>query len=159
MNKIVNVNSKSKYVLEVAFQNGSVRELDVRYLSFYSDILQELAVNPVLFARAEIDPEGLGLNWAGGYRLDAETIYKTGIGMEKPGNNDLNHLIAYQYRLARKKAHMTQIDLSRKTGIYQADISKIERGIGNPSLLTLKRLADGLGMDIYMQIIPKDLTD
>ena len=45
---------------------------------------------------------------------------------------------------------LTQKDLAEKTGIYQADISKIERGIGNPSLLTLKRLADGLDMDLIL---------
>ena len=48
------------------------------------------------------------------------------------------------------EAKLTQKDLSEKTGIYQADISKIERGIGNPSLLTLKRLADGLDMDLIL---------
>lgn len=46
------------------------------------------------------------------------------------------------------EAKLTQKDLSEKTGIYQADISKIERGIGNPSLSTIKRLADGLDMDL-----------
>ncbi len=45
---------------------------------------------------------------------------------------------------------MTQKQLSEVTGIYQADISKIERGLANPSLLTLKRLADG--MDLKLRI-------
>ena len=50
---------------------------------------------------------------------------------------------------------LTQKELSEKTGIYQADISKLERGLGNPSLSTLKRLADGLNMDIYINFAKK----
>ena len=34
---------------------------------------------------------------------------------------------------------------------YQADISKIERGIGNPSVMTLKRLADGLEIELIIK--------
>ena len=48
---------------------------------------------------------------------------------------------------------MTQKELAEKTGIYQADISKLERGIGNPSVSTLKRLADGLGLDLQIDFV------
>ena len=55
----------------------------------------------------------------------------------------------------REEAKLTQKELAEKTGIYQADISKIERGIGNPSLLTLKRLADGLDVDLELKFKKK----
>ena len=42
---------------------------------------------------------------------------------------------------ARKSSGMTQKQLSEKTGIAQADISKLESGSANPSLRTLQRLA------------------
>ena len=42
---------------------------------------------------------------------------------------------------ARKSSGMTQKQLSEKTGIAQADISKLESGSDNPSLRTLQRLA------------------
>ena len=61
--------------------------------------------------------------------------------------------MAYQLLQAREEAKLTQKDLAEKTGIYQADISKIERGIGNPSLLTLKRLADGLDMELELKLV------
>ena len=47
---------------------------------------------------------------------------------------------------ARKESHMTQKELAEKTGINQADISKIETGNANPALSTLQRLAEGMGM-------------
>ena len=39
---------------------------------------------------------------------------------------------------------MTQKELSAKTGITQADISRIENGTRNPSLSMVKKLARGL---------------
>lgn len=46
----------------------------------------------------------------------------------------------------RKSQNMTQKELSERTGITQADISRIENGTRNPSLEMLKRLARGMGM-------------
>jgi transcriptional regulator with XRE-family HTH domain len=40
---------------------------------------------------------------------------------------------------------MTQQQLSHATGVAQADISRIERGSGNPTEATLQRLAEALG--------------
>ena len=55
---------------------------------------------------------------------------------------------------ARKSAGLTQKQLSEKTGIAQADISKLENGNANPSLRTLRRLASGLGMRLKVEFIP-----
>lgn len=55
---------------------------------------------------------------------------------------------------ARAEAGITQTELSRRTGIAQTDISKLERGNGNPSLKTLKRLAEGLGMTLELKFKP-----
>ena len=51
---------------------------------------------------------------------------------------------------ARKTSGMTQKQLSEKTGIAQADISKLENGNANPSLRTLQRLANGMGMKVKL---------
>ena len=40
--------------------------------------------------------------------------------------------------------NLTQKELAERTGINQADISKLENGTRNPSLKLLKRLADGI---------------
>ena len=57
---------------------------------------------------------------------------------------------------ARKSCNVTQKQLSETTGIAQSDISKIENGSGNPTLKILKRLADGLGMNLKVEFIPKN---
>ena len=55
---------------------------------------------------------------------------------------------------ARKESGLTQQQLSERTGIAQTDISKLERGNGNPSLRTLQRLAAGMGMRVKIEFVP-----
>lgn len=55
---------------------------------------------------------------------------------------------------ARTSQNITQKELSARTGITQADISRIENGTRNPSLTMLKRLAAGLGMQLKLEFIP-----
>ena len=56
---------------------------------------------------------------------------------------------------ARNKEGLTQKELSERTGITQADISRIENGTRNPSLGMVKRLAHGLGMRLKIEFIPE----
>ena len=56
---------------------------------------------------------------------------------------------------ARTSQNMTQKELAERTGINQADISKLENGTRNPSLNLLKRLADGMGMALKIEFVPK----
>ncbi len=56
---------------------------------------------------------------------------------------------------ARTSQNLTQKQLAERTGINQADISKLENGTRNPSLNLLKRLADGMGMSLKIEFIPK----
>ena len=55
---------------------------------------------------------------------------------------------------ARKASGLTQKQLSERTGIAQADISKLESGNANPSLRTLQRLAAGMGMQVKIEFLP-----
>ena len=56
---------------------------------------------------------------------------------------------------ARTSQNMTQKELAERTGINQADISKLENGTRNPSVNLLKRLADGMGMTLKIEFVPK----
>ena len=63
--------------------------------------------------------------------------------MERPEMQIARALVA-----VRREKRITQQQLAERTGIAQADISRLENGNSNPSLRTLQRLADGLGMKI-----------
>lgn len=52
---------------------------------------------------------------------------------------------------ARKACQLTQPQLSRATGVQQAEISRIERGLSNPTASTLNRLAAALGQKIVLE--------
>ena len=56
---------------------------------------------------------------------------------------------------ARTSQNMTQKELEERTGINQADISKLENGTRNPSVNLLKWLADGMGMALKIEFVPK----
>jgi ribosome-binding protein aMBF1 (putative translation factor) len=55
---------------------------------------------------------------------------------------------------ARVQQNMTKNDLSAKTRITQADISRIENGTRNPRQSMVKKLAHGLGMQLKLEFVP-----
>ncbi len=58
----------------------------------------------------------------------------------------------------RIKQNLTQKELASRTGIDQADISKLENGTKNPSLKLLKKLAAGMGMQLKIEFVPMQAT-
>ena len=66
-----------------------------------------------------------------------------------------NTVLKNKIKEVRNKKNITQKELAERTGINQADISKIENGTRNPSLKLLKRLPDGMGMVLKIEFIPK----
>ena len=55
---------------------------------------------------------------------------------------------------ARTAAGLTQKQLAERSGLHQADISKLENGNANPSLRTLQRLAAGMNMQHKIEFLP-----
>ena len=45
--------------------------------------------------------------------------------------------------------------MDERTGINREDICKIENGTRKPSVNLLKRLADGMGMALKIEFVPK----
>lgn len=58
----------------------------------------------------------------------------------------------------RAERGITQEELSRRTGIRQSEISRIENGTRNPSVRVLQRLAEGLGCTLRIEFEAKDAT-
>jgi len=56
---------------------------------------------------------------------------------------------------ARMSQELTQQELAKRIGVDRSDISRLENGTANPSLKTLKRIAEGLGMRLKIEFIPK----
>ena len=56
---------------------------------------------------------------------------------------------------ARVDKNITQKELSVKTGINQADISKFETGVRKPSLKILEKITNALDMVLKIEFVPK----
>lgn len=58
-------------------------------------------------------------------------------------------LVTFGHRVQqrRKSLSYSQEELAERTGFHRTYIGSIERGLRNPALLNLLRLADGLSME------------
>jgi transcriptional regulator with XRE-family HTH domain len=61
------------------------------------------------------------------------------------------HRLARQIFDLRKAAGLTQRQLAAKSGVQQADISRIEAGDANPTLATIAALAYALGAELALE--------
>lgn len=84
-----------------------------------------------------------------GWSDDARRVYDAAVSAFDAKMDERAQLGA-QLAAARKARGLTQPDLSALTGIQQAEISRIERGAGNPTAATLLRLADALGQRLTL---------
>lgn len=150
MHKATAVQAKDDYKIRVEFDDGKVVLFDVKPLFSLIPAFRELQTEPELFGAVNIEQDGEVISWNSNLNLDAKTVWAKGTLLEFTKKPDVNHLLAYRLQLSRFFAGMTQKELAEKTGIYQADISKLERGLGNPSINTLERIAEGLDMELFI---------
>ena len=70
---------------------------------------------------------------------------------------DINHEIAVMITVMRNEMNLTQGQLAKRSGVSQANISKFENGISQPSIGTLKKIADGMGKRLIVRFIDKEV--
>ena len=66
---------------------------------------------------------------------------------------EVEYAIMNEMLRAREELGMSQQELSTKTGITQPDISKLENGKANPSIGTLKKIAEAFGKKSIVQFV------
>lgn len=62
--------------------------------------------------------------------------------------------VGKRIRVARELREMSQMDLSKKAGLSQSTIAQIEKGNKEPSLTTLRSIANGLGLEPWVFLYP-----
>ena len=147
--KAVNLEFREGTKLHLTFQNGEIKAYDMSALfSKYPQL--EALKDRNLFLSGKL-MGAYGIYWNDDLDIEAETIFEDG---ETVGKTEMpiNQCVASAVSSARAKAGISQSELSLQTGIDQSDISKIERGIGNPSIATLNRLALAMGMKLNISI-------
>ena len=153
--RIISVKPMDNMMLSVVFQNGIEKTYDISSLYDVFPQFRILEKEKYLFEEVQVDVGGYGISWNDELDIDANTIWEEGTETGVRQQMDVMHLLADSLIRSREMVGLTQKQLSDKVGIYQADISKIERGLANPSVSTLKRLADGLDVELIIEFVQK----
>lgn len=153
--RIIDVKVLKDFVVLAVFQNGVEKEYDIKGLFNVFPQFVQLSEDNKLYKSVKVDVGGYGISWNDELDLSAEEIWENGVESKKTCEVDVLHQIGYKLTNARNEANITQKELAERTQIYQADISRIERGLGNPSIKTLQRLAEGMGMELQLEFIQK----
>ena len=146
--KAVDVEFKEGTVLEVTFLNGKVKRFDMAMLFEKYPQLKALK-NRELFESGKL-LGSYGIVWNDELDIETETIYEEGVTVNTKAEEYL--MAGNEVMKARLRKGLTQNDLARLTGIGQSDISKIERGSGNVSINTLRRIAKALNSKLKITI-------
>ena len=135
--------------LELTFQNGEVKAYDMAVLFPKYPQLEALK-DRELFLSGKL-MGSYGIIWNDDLDIEAETIYEDGVTVRQEVL-PVNFRVANAVASARAAAGKSQMELAALTGIDQSDISKIERGVANPSIATLNRISEALGKKLQISI-------
>lgn len=135
--------------LELTFQDGKVKRYDMSVLFRKYPQLEALRDRALFTSGTLMGP--YGIVWNDDLDIEAETIYEDGetVREDKPA---AFVMVGNAVAAARAKKGLSQKELSLLSGIDQSDLSKIERGIANPSVNTLNRIAQALDATLTVSL-------
>lgn len=138
--------------LQMTFQDGKVIRYDMSQMFEKYPQLEELRRNRKLFESGHLDLTGFAIIWNDELDFDATSIYDDGevVGYVE---TTLNQQIGFLLAKTRDEMNVTQTELSKKSHIDQGDISKIERGIGNPTIAKISKLFRALGRSVSLTLL------
>ena len=139
-------------VLDMTFQDGKVIKYDMSTMFSKYPQLKELLKNRKLFKSGYLDQGGYGVIWNDELDFDAMSIYEGG---KVVGHviTSINQQIGILLAKTREENNVTQVELSKMTHVDQGDISKIERGLGNPTVAKINKLFKALGKSISITLL------
>ena len=135
--------------MEVLFQDGKTKRYDISVLFNKYPQLEALKDRDLFLSGKLMGT--YGIMWNDELDIETETIYEDGETVNEEPSANL--LVAQAVQSARAKCGISQMQLSSLTGIDQSDISKIERGLANPFVATLERIATALGGNLSINIL------
>ena len=137
--------------LELTFQDGKVIRYSMARLFPKYPQLEELRRNRKLFLSGHLDVGGYGVIWNDELDIDATSVYECG---EVVGHEDttINQQIGVLLATTREGQGLTQTELSKLSHVDQGDISKIEKGLGNPTIAKINKLFKALGKSISLTL-------
>ena len=68
-------------------------------------------------------------------------------------SSEMEYQLMMMVLKARNEQNLTLSELAERTGIRQSNISRIEKGQALPSILTLSKIAHGLGKELQIKFV------
>ncbi len=147
-NRIIKVEFLDNLIVHAEFQSGEVKEYDFNNIMDKYPMFKRLKDDESLFKNGYI--RGGGIIFDDELDIAEETLYYDGKLLYTKEIDDIKIKVGNMISKAREEAKMTQTELARKVKIHQSDLSDIERGISNPSVKMLDRIAKGLGLKLEL---------
>ena len=137
---------------KVTFQDGKIVKYDLSKLFSKYPQFKVLREDRNLFMMGHLDPGGYGIVWNDELDLDATSVYFDG---EVIGEAEisLNQKIGFLLTKTREEQNITQTELAKISKIDQGDISKIEKGLGNPTIGKINKIFKSLGKVINLTVL------
>jgi len=159
--RIYNVVISDDLLLEVTFYTGEVKNFDFNRLCAYDSKYRNLLNGRKLRSDFSYCKDDLGIKWDNSdYSISSEVFWCEGILVNRVNIDDDRMRLARRLMSLRDRVNMTQKELEQRSGIHQTDISKIERGLANPSIETVGKLVKALGYTLdYAFKTPEDLWE
>lgn len=136
-------------ILRVLFMDGLTKQYDME--DAIKDIPElEPLRNREIFLKGHLEMGGIV--WNDDLDISIEEIYENGKIVKNDDDKKELLVLGAQIYVLRNSKLMTQQQLSKLSGIDQSDISKLERGELNPSIMQIKRIAKALKADLKIML-------
>lgn len=151
MLKSIKLVLKEETTFDLYFLDGTVKRYNILSLANKFPQLNSLK-DRELFLKGKL------LGWSGVYwnedlDIECDTVYEEGVDVSKEYDDIDNVVLGYKIRELRRSADLSQVELASKAGIDQSDLSKIEKGLANPSIKQIHRVLSVLGQKLSLESI------
>ena len=140
---------KEGTTFDLYFLNGVVKRYDILSLADKFPQLNALK-DRKLFLQGKLFGWS-GVYWNDDLDISCETVYEEGVDVSKEYDDIDNVVLGYKIRELRRNADLSQVELAVKAGIDQSDLSKIEKGLANPSIKQISKVLAVLNQRITIE--------
>ena len=141
--------------LEVTFEDGLVKRFDMSSL-FEEQPEYKALENRALFESGQL--LSFVIVWNDLLDIETEEIYDCGTTVKRVAPFMMGS-VGNPVSTARRSRGLSQAELAEKAAMDQSDISKIERGLANPSVRTLQKIANALNCTLVINFKSNEPDD
>lgn len=150
MIKAIKLLLREKTLLDVYYSDGTVKRFDTQVLvSKYPQF--EILKDQNLFEKGKLFGWS-AICWGEELDLDTEIVYEEGIDVTNEYDDIDSVVLGHLIKEKRLEQNLSQEQLAKRVGIDQSDLSKIEKGLLNPTIKMVNRIAKGLNSNLSISL-------